>query len=93
MVVYAPEVSSEELPAKLDALRSLIERESGAVIEMDDWGRRRLGYPIQKRFEGQYVLAHFERESDASNVELERALTIDESVLRHLLVRAETADT
>lgn len=89
MVVYTPEDNDEQVARRLTGLRDLITQNGGDGININDWGRRRLAYPIQRHFEGQYVLAQFTTESGGGNQQVERALTIDERVLRHLLVRRD----
>ena len=56
---------------------------------MIDWGRRRLAYPIRRNFEGHYLITEFTSEDGAGNQEVERTLRIDESVLRHLIIRTD----
>ncbi len=89
MVVLTPDTEAEEVPEKLDGLRALVTDNGGAVSEMIDWGRRRLAYPIQRHFEGHYLIAQFTAEGGPGNQQLERALRLDESVLRHLIIRTD----
>ena len=90
MVVYAPEDSDEQAARRLAGLRDLLTQNGGDGIDINGWGRRRLAYPIKRHFEGQYVLAQFTTESGSGNQQVERTLSIDERVLRHLLVRRDT---
>lgn len=89
MVVLSPDLTLEEIPDKMESLRGLLSDNGGTVTEIIDWGRRRLAYPIRRYFEGHYVIAEFTAESGEGNQEVERALMIDESVLRHLIVRQD----
>ncbi len=89
MVVLSPDLTLEEIPDKMESLRGLLSDNGGTVTEIIDWGRRRLAYPIRRFFEGHYVIAEFTAESGEGNREVERALMIDESVLRHLIVRQD----
>ena len=88
MVVYHPEGGEEQLPSKMDALRELISGQGGDVSDIFHWGRRRLAYPIRQQFEADYVIAEFS--SAGLHVEVERSLNIDETVLRHLLIRRDS---
>ena len=88
MVVFHPEGGEEQLPPKMDALRTLLTTHGGDVSDISHWGRRRLAYPIRQQFEADYVIAAFAGAGD--NVEVERALNIDEAVLRHLLIRRDS---
>jgi small subunit ribosomal protein S6 len=58
------------------------------VQEVQPWGRRRLAYPIARYRDGVYVLSRLQLRPETT-VEIERALKLTESVIRHLLVRAD----
>lgn len=58
----------------------------GEITKMEDWGKRRLAYEIEKFQEGFYTLYNFRAERSVLT-ELDRQLRLDESVLRHLIVR------
>ena len=89
MLVLHPDVAGEQLDQRILDLRTLLSEHGNTVTDVIDWGRRRLAYPIQQAFEGHYLIAHFSAEDDARGVELERALHIDDQVLRHLIVRRD----
>lgn len=60
----------------------------GEVVAVEHWGKRQLAYPINKHDNGYYVVVQFRAE--AGNLpEFERAIKLDESVLRHLVVLSE----
>jgi len=88
MVVLSGDVEAEQVPERMDGLRSLVSENGGTVTEVIDWGRRRLAYPIRKNFEGHYVITEFTSDG-VGNKEVERTLGIDESVLRHLIIRTD----
>jgi small subunit ribosomal protein S6 len=56
---------------------------------LTDWGRRRLAYPIERHFEAHYLIAEYTAENGAGNQPLDRALSLDTSVLRHLIIRTD----
>ncbi len=89
MVVLSGDVNAEQIPDRMEGLRSLVSENGGNVTEVIDWGRRRLAYPIRRNFEGHYLITEFTSEDGAGNPEVERTLRIDESVLRHLIVRTD----
>jgi len=61
---------------------------TGSIIKMDRWGRRKLAYEIDKQREGYYVI--LTAEIDTQNLpELERNLKLSPSILRYLIVRAD----
>jgi len=86
--IIHPEVDGDDLTAVMDRVTGLVERNSGKVTQVDPWGLRRLAYPIQKQWEGQYVLMQLELEPQGVTG-LERGLGLVEEVMRHLVVRVE----
>jgi small subunit ribosomal protein S6 len=62
-----------------------IENHGGQIQETDKWGRRRLAYPINKKYNGYYV--HMIFEANASTIPiLERFMILEDTILRHLTV-------
>ena len=58
------------------------------VVQIDDWGKRRMAYPIQDMNEGYYTVATYKCAGDFPT-ELERLMNIDESVLRPMTIKLE----
>ncbi len=80
--------STLEEPAineKLTRFHGLIQQSSGEPVKVNHWGKRTLAYPIKKRDTGYYVVANFEAAA-GQLPEFERAIKLDDGVLRHLLV-------
>lgn len=79
-----------------DAVASTIEQiqnwvtadEGNEVLRVDQWGRRKLAYPINDQREGHYVLLEISL-ATASIAELERNLKLSDAVLRYLLIRGD----
>jgi small subunit ribosomal protein S6 len=86
--IVHPEVDGDDLTAVMERVTGLIERNGGKVARVEPWGMRRLAYPIQKQWEGQYVLMQLELESQGV-AGLGRDLRLVEPVMRHLVVRVE----
>jgi small subunit ribosomal protein S6 len=86
--IVHPEVDEDGLVAVTEKVEGLIKRNDGKVTRIEPWGLRRLAYPIQKQWDGQYVLMRLELESQ-SVVGLERDLGLTEQIMRHLVVRVE----
>ena len=84
--VISPRLMVEEADATIERIQGLVEDTGGEILMTDNWGRRRLAYPIKHHFEGTYVLTHIMMPPDRI-AGFERALNINENVLRHLLVR------
>ena len=86
MYVISPRLMVEEADATIERIQGLIEDTGGEILMTDNWGRRRLAYPIKHHFEGTYVLTHITMPPDRI-AGFERALNINENILRHLLIR------
>lgn len=89
--VYIFDSALEEpaITEKLQRFHGLLTRDGkGAVTNASHWGKRTLAYPIKKKDTGYYVIAQFETAGELLP-EYERAVKLDESVLRYLVVLNE----
>ncbi|MBE3101996.1 MAG: 30S ribosomal protein S6 [Firmicutes bacterium] len=86
--VIRPTVEEEGIKALVEKFSNLIVNEGGQVDNLDEWGKRRLAYPIDDLKEGYYVMMNF---SAASTVplELERVFKITDDILRYLTIRED----
>ncbi|OGO06117.1 MAG: 30S ribosomal protein S6 [Chloroflexi bacterium RBG_13_54_9] len=91
VMIVSPEIADEDVPAAIERVSQFITGRGGTVVEVDQWGRRRLAYPIRHFNEGIYVLTQFRLEPRLA-AELEANLQISEEILRHLLVRSGKED-
>ena len=88
LFIVNPTLSEDDVKATVDKFTALV-AENGTVGEIDEWGKRRLAYPIDDITEGYYVLVNFTSES-AFPAELERRYNIDENIMRGIVIRLET---
>ena len=88
MVVLDPNLDEAAIDAVNTRIQNLIKQRGGTVDSVEPWGRKRLAYPVGRYRDGVYVLTRMQLPPNAA-VEIERALKLTESVIRHLLVRAE----
>ncbi|MFM6955790.1 MAG: 30S ribosomal protein S6 [Ignavibacteria bacterium] len=72
-----------DVEAVIRRVTDYIENHGGTFVEMNKWGRRRLAYPIKKKYNGYYVYMAFEAASEVLPL-VERFFTLEENVLRHL---------
>ncbi len=86
MTILHPRLNADETAATVEAIQNRITGAGGTLLSTDVWGRRRLAYPINHVLEGTYVLFTLELEPSAARG-IESWLTINEGVLRHLLIR------
>ena len=87
-VIFSPEVSDDDMPSAVDKVSRFIAQKGGVVAEVNQWGKRRLAYPIGRFIEGNYVFSRVQMEPQ-SIVDLEASLQLSESVLRYLVVKRE----
>lgn len=83
LIMLSPNLAAEEMDAFKKKVESIMEVEGGKVVAFEDWGRRRLAYPVNKELFGSYLLYDFQG-SPALAAELERNLKIDEKVFKYL---------
>jgi len=87
-VVINPNLDEEAIKAELADVQALIERFGGTIEKVDEWGKRRLAYEINKVNEGYYTFITFSAEP-STPVELEKRMRIKENVLRYLVIAEE----
>lgn len=88
MYVIAPELEEEAVRACIEKFSGIITANGGTIEAVDEWGKRKLAYPINYKTEGYYVLTTFEADPEFPK-ELERNFNIDENILRYIVVRKE----
>ena len=87
-VVVTTKIEDEARAVVIEKVKALIARFGGNVTNVDEWGKRKLAYEIQKMKEGFYYFIHFESEATAP-AEIEKRIRIMDNVLRYLCVRHE----
>ncbi len=87
-VIISPEVADDALDSVIDNISRFITQNGGTVSNVEQWGKRKLAYPIKHFMEGNYVLIRIKL-APTLGKELEANLRIAEEVLRYLLVQSE----
>ena len=87
-VVLSAKLEDEERAAAMEKVTGYITRFGGTVTDIDEWGKKRLAYEIQKMSEGFYYFIHFDAEAGVPG-ELEQSVRIMDNVLRFLCVRRD----
>lgn len=78
----------DEKKQVLEKIREIINSKEGDVLKVEEWGMRKLAYPIAKRKNGYYVLIEFYGLADTPKV-LEEFFRIDERIIRFIIVKLE----
>ncbi|MFQ9510575.1 MAG: 30S ribosomal protein S6 [Lachnospiraceae bacterium] len=87
-VVVSAKLEDEERAAVIAKISEYITRFGGTVLNVDDWGKRKLAYEIQKMKEAFYYFIQFESDANCPN-EVENNVRIMEPVIRYLCVKQE----
>ena len=81
-------LNDDQIRGLVNRVRKFIEENGGEIIEVDEWGTRRLAYPINKKRNGYYVNLYFRSEGDLIG-RIERALEIEDDILRYLTLKMD----
>ncbi len=87
-LVVSSKIEDEDRNAVVESVKDIITKFGGKDLNVDDWGKKRLAYEIQKMKEGYYYFIQFDAES-TTPVEIEQRVRIMENVLRFLCVRRD----
>ena len=88
MVILEPSLEERTIEPSLDKYLNVIRNDGGTVESVEVWGRRRLAYEVKKNAEGIYAVISLKAEP-ATVKELDRQLTLNESVLRTKVLRPD----
>ncbi|MFL5626008.1 MAG: 30S ribosomal protein S6 [Ktedonobacteraceae bacterium] len=86
--ILNPEVSEEQTRAILERVEQVVANYGGQIVRVNQWGRRRLAYPIEHHRDGFYTFVDMILTPETV-IELERTLKVSEEVLRHLIKRRD----
>ena len=87
-VVLTTKIEDEERAASIEKIKEVIARFGGVVTNVDEWGKKRLAYEIQKMKEGYYYFIQFDADTTVP-AEIEKRVRIMENVIRYLCVKQE----
>lgn len=87
-VVLNAKIEDDERAAIIERIKNYVDRFGGTVTDVDEWGKKRLAYEVQKMREGFYYFVQFDSEPNTP-LEIENRVRIMDNVLRYLCVKAE----
>ena len=87
-VIVSAKLEEEERANVVEKVKALIERFNGNLTDVDEWGKKRLAYEIQKMKEAYYYFIHFESDAETPS-EIEQRIRIMDNVIRFLCVRQD----
>ena len=86
--IVDPEFETDAIKELVEKFKGLVEHQGGQVTEVDEWGKRRLAYPINDRREGYYFLMNFTANPETAQ-DLERVYKITNGLMRYLIIKKE----
>ncbi len=86
--IINPDLSSDASKGVVTQVQELVSKNGGRVDGLQEWGKRRLAYKINKKYEGNYVLMNFQMDTHQTK-KLEQALRLNDHVIRYLLVNKD----
>lgn len=90
VVIFSVKNGEENIPALVEKFKTLIEA-NGSLDSVDEWGKRKLAYPINYENEGYYVLYTFESEPEFP-AEFERIINITDEAVRTMVIKVEKTE-
>ncbi|HSR53589.1 MAG TPA: 30S ribosomal protein S6, partial [Acidobacteriota bacterium] len=87
--VVAPGLTPEEAEQTIDTYKGVAEEFGANVVDVDNWGKRKLAFEVKKHKEGYYVVLYLESENGDAVAELERRFKVADPVIRFLTVRVD----
>ena len=87
-LVVSAKIEDDARTATVEKAKEYITRAGGTVTEVEEWGKKKLAYDVQKMSEAFYYFIQFESDSECPN-EVEDHIRIMEPVIRYLCVRQE----
>ena len=89
-VIVNAKIEDDARAAAVDKCKALIERFGGQITNVDEWGKKKLAYEIDKMNEGFYYFIQFDAETTAP-ADIEKRVRIVDGVIRYLLVKQDEA--
>ncbi|MCP4221190.1 MAG: 30S ribosomal protein S6 [bacterium] len=86
--IINPEAMEDEVKKIVDSVTAIIEKGEGIIENVDEWGRKKLAYPIEKHTEGFYIFINTEMKG-ALFFDIERRLKLTEKVMRFVVLRLD----
>lgn len=83
-----PQSANVDLKGTVEFIKETLTKNGAEIVSLKKWGDRQLAYPINKQKRGVYILVYFNAPTDKL-VSIDRAFNLSESVMRHLITRAD----
>ena len=91
VIILNASLEDTQIDSVLNLVKDQITSNGGQILNIDNWGRKRLAYSIKKSKSGYYIVHQFEAPRELIS-KLERNLRLDENVIRYLTIKLEKKD-
>ena len=88
--IINPDLAGDAAKGVVTQVQEMVTKNGGRVDGLQEWGKRRLAYKIQKKHDGNYLLVNFQLDSKQTK-RLEQAIRLNDHVMRYLLVNKDEA--
>lgn len=88
VIIIQPDLDENAVKGIIEKVQGWISESGGSIAKIDNWGKRRMAYMINKRRDGQYVLFEIQM-PPTFNAELERNLRFQESIIRFSIINRD----
>ena len=88
MFIIAAALEEDKRNASIDMVKDIITKGEGEITDVNEWGMKKLAYPILKKNEGYYVVMEFKAPAELP-LELDRRLKISDNVIRHMIINKD----
>lgn len=88
MFIVKTTIESEKQKKTIDAMKKIITDGKGKIVEAKEMGEKKLAYPIKKELNGYYYVLKVEATKEVVS-EFDRRASIDETILRHLIIKLD----
>ena len=89
VVILAPTLTEDEVEQSTETFKKAAEEKGARIADIEQWGKRKLAYPIKRHTEGIYIIFTLEEPNAEAAGELERRFKVSDSVIRFLTLRVD----
>lgn len=86
--IVHPEVAGDAYTAAVEKFKGVLTEQGAQILKVDEWGTRKLAYPVRKQTRGAYVLVAYEANPEVIS-EFERRMRIDDAIMKFQTVYLE----
>ena len=88
VLILDPDLTGDAAKGVVTQVQDFVAKNGGRIDGIQDWGKKRLAYPIKKKQDGTYVILNFQMDS-ANTKKLEQSIRLNDNVIRYLLVNKD----